>query len=159
CSHAGKLRERPPEVREQAARFACPIPRMVGFARRLPIASMVFGVLIASQAPHAATAASSSPTRTAVAERFRSDPHPARLALDLFDATGDEVDVLSPQRIDGGYRGMIQLVPALPVGSDRKHLAWVASALRDFDEFFAAMGARGATPRYRWRALKLRFYR
>ncbi len=29
---------------------------------------------------------------------------------------------------------------------------------RDFDDFFAAIGARGA-PRYRWRSLTLRFYR
>ena len=45
------------------------------------------------------------------------------------------------------------------MGADRQQLAWVAGALRDFDEFFAAMSARGATPRYRWRALKVRFYR
>ncbi len=132
--------------------------RVVGFARRLPIASVVAGILAASLAPREASAAPSNPTRAAVADRFVSDPASARLAVDLFDATGDEVDVLSPQRIDGGYRGTIQLVPALPVGPDRKHLAWVAGALRDFDDFFAAIGAHG-TPRYRWRSLKVRFYR
>jgi hypothetical protein len=96
--------------------------------------------------------------RADIARRFSSDPDAARLALDLFDATGDEVDVLSPQRFDGGYRGTIALVPALPVGPDRKQLAWVAGALRDFDDFFAAIGARG-TPRYRWRSLRVRFFR
>ena len=130
---------------------------MVGFARRLPIASLVLGLLVGPCRD--AAAAPSGPARTAVAARFASDPEAARLALDLFDATGDEVDVLSPQRIDGGYRGTIQLVPALPVGADRKHLAWVAGALHDFDEFFAAIGRRGGTPHYRWRSLTVRFYR
>jgi hypothetical protein len=130
---------------------------MVGFARRLPIASIVLGLL--GGPCRDAAAAPSSPVRTAVAARFASDPEAARLALDLFDTAGDEVDVLSPQRIDGGYRGTIQLVPALPVGADRKHLAWVAGALHDFDEFFAALSRRGAAPRYRWRSLTVRFYR
>jgi hypothetical protein len=126
--------------------------------RRLPIALVGLAVLTVSGAPGQASADSSSRVRTEVAGRFASDPDAARLALDLFDATGDEVDVLSPQRIDGGYRGTIALVPALPVGSERKHLEWVAGALRDFDVFFAAIGAHG-TPRYRWRSLTLRFYR
>jgi hypothetical protein len=49
-------------------------------------------------------------------------------------------------------------VPALPVGADRKHLAWVSAAFHDFDGFFAAL-ARKANPRYRWRGLTLRFFR
>jgi hypothetical protein len=126
--------------------------------RQLAIALVAVAVLTAADASGEATAASSSPVRAALANRFASDPDAARLALGLFDATGDEVDVLSPERIDGGYRGTISLVPALPVGAERKHLEWVAGALRDFDEFFAAIGARG-TPRYRWRSLTLRFYR
>jgi hypothetical protein len=124
--------------------------------RRLPIAVMAALVVcsLARQAP----AESLDRARADIARRFSSDPDAARLALDLFDATGDEVDVLSPQRFDGGYRGTIALIPALPVGPDRKQLAWVAGALRDFDDFFAAIGARG-TPRYRWRSLRVRFFR
>jgi hypothetical protein len=87
-----------------------------------------------------------------------SDAEASRLALELFDADGDVVDVLPPQRFDGGYRGIVTLVPALPVAGDRKHLAWVAGALRDFDEFFAALG-KHAPPHYRWQRLTLRFFR
>ncbi len=68
------------------------------------------------------------------------------------------MDTLPAQVIDGGYRGTIRLVPALPVGGDRKHLAWVAGALDDFDAFFAAIAAHGAI-RYRWRGLVLQFFR
>jgi hypothetical protein len=124
--------------------------------RRLPIVMMVAGVAFAT--PREAPAEPSSRARTDIARRFSSDPDAARLALDLFDATGDEVDVLSPQHFDGGYRGTVALVPALPVGPDRKQLAWVADALHDFDDFFAAIRARGAL-RYRWRSLKVRFFR
>jgi hypothetical protein len=98
------------------------------------------------------------PVHDAVAARFASDAEAARLALDLFDTDGDVVDVLPAQRFDGGYRGVIPLVPALPALADRKHLAWVAAALHDFDDFFAALG-KHAPPRYRWQRLTLRFFR
>jgi hypothetical protein len=96
--------------------------------------------------------------REAIAARFTGDAEASRLALDLFDVDGDVVDTLPAERFDGGYRGVVQLVPALPVGPDRKHLAWVSAALRDFDDFFGAIGRR-ASPRYRWRNLTLRFFR
>ncbi len=96
--------------------------------------------------------------RDAIAARFASDPAAAQLALDLYDASGTVTDVLPAQTFDGGYRGMVHLVPATPVGTDRKHLAWVAAALGDFDTFFAGIAAHG-TPRYRWHGLTLRFFR
>ena len=99
-----------------------------------------------------------SPVRDEVERRFSGDAEAARLALDLFDTDTDVVDVLPAERFDGGYRGVIQLVPALPVGPDRKHLSWVSAALHDFDEFFAAV-ARRAAPKYRWRGLTIRFFR
>ncbi len=96
--------------------------------------------------------------RDAVAVRFAPDPEAQRLALSLFDADADTVDTLPAQAFDGGYRGTIQLVPALPVGTHRKHLEWVSAAMHDFDVFFAALSRRGA-PRYRWRGLSLHFFR
>jgi hypothetical protein len=96
--------------------------------------------------------------RDAIAARFASDPAAAKLALDLYDASGTVVDVLPAQTFDGGYRGMIHLVPATPAGTDRKHLEWVAGALTDFDAFFAGVAAHGQ-PHYRWHGLTLRFYR
>jgi hypothetical protein len=99
-----------------------------------------------------------APVRDAVSARFAGDAAAQQMALSLYDADNDVVDMLPPEVMDGGYRGRIHLVPALPVGPDRKHLAWVAAALRDFDTFFDAIAAHGA-PRYRWRGLALRFYR
>ena len=112
---------------------------------------MVYGSLLAGLAIALAT-------RADVATRFAADPDAQKLALDLADADGDEVDVLPAQSFAGGYRGVIQLVPALPVGADRKHLAWVAGAMRDFDGFFAEIGKHG-NPRYRWHGLSLFFFR
>jgi hypothetical protein len=96
--------------------------------------------------------------REVLASRFVSDAEAARLALRLFDVDGDVADILAPQVFDGGYRGRIRLVPALPVGVDRKHLVWVAGALEDFDDFFGAIAKHGQV-RYRWRGLTLRFFR
>lgn len=97
-------------------------------------------------------------TRADVAARLAADPAAASIATRLFDADGDEVDVLPAQWFDEGYRGRIRLEPALPVAHDRKHLEWVAGALGDFDAFFAALAAR-ATLHYRWTGLTLRFFR
>ena len=111
---------------------------------------VILALAVTALAGTAAAPGLADPPRDAVASRFAGDAEAARLAVDLFDSDGDVVDVLPPERFDGGYRGVIQLEPALPVGADRKHLAWVHTALRDFDDFFAAIGKRAA-PRYRWR--------
>jgi len=113
-------------------------------------------LVLSTLAPGAA--AQSSPGRDALAVRFAPDPEAQLLALSLFDTDADDVDTLPAQAFDGGYRGTIRLVPALPVGAQRKHLAWVAGALHDFDTFFAALSRR-ATPRYRWHGLSLHFFR
>ena len=114
--------------------------------------------LTAVIAATASPASADPPARDAVAARFVGDPEAARIALDLFDVDGDVVDVLPAQRFDGGYRGVIPLEPAVPVGADRKHLGWVSGAMHDFDAFFAAT-SRHAAPRYRWRNITFRFFR
>lgn len=124
-----------------------------------PLATrLVAAAVLASPAARADSPAPSP--RDAVAARFASDAEAARLALDLFDAYGDVVDTLPAQRYDGGYRGVVSLVPALPVGDYRKHLAWVSTAMHDFDDFFASVGRRATAPvRYRWRGLTFLFFR
>jgi hypothetical protein len=96
----------------------------------------------------------------AIAARFASDPEAAKLASNLFERTGDVAGVLAPEVMEGGFRGKLHLVPALPIGKYRTHLAWVAEATRDFDAFFDALsrGDAGA-PRYVWRGLSFRFMR
>lgn len=89
---------------------------------------------------------------------YASDAKARKLAHELFDATGDIAGVGDDQIMDGGYRGKIHLVPQLPVGKYREHLAWVASAMRDIDAFFADV-LGDAKPAYRWRALVFKFVR
>jgi len=60
--------------------------------------------------------------------------------------------------MDGGFRGAIHLVPEVPLGPHRRHLAWVAAASRDYDDFFARLVAP-APVRYRVRPLAFRFFR
>jgi hypothetical protein len=105
-----------------------------------------------------ASHAQGSDARARVAARFAADARAQELALALFDADGDDVDVLPAESFDGGYRGIVSLVPALPVSGAREHLAWVAGALGDFDAFFRGLSQHTA-PRYRWRRLSVLFYR
>jgi len=101
-----------------------------------------------------------SQVRCLLAARYAGDDAARDLALRLFADTGDVAGVDREQTMDGGYRGMLHLVPALPVGAARVHLERVAAALHDYDAFFAALAGRGARPvAYRWKPLSLRFFR
>ena len=88
---------------------------------------------------------------------YRADPKAAALARALWADRGDVAGVGPDEHMDGGYRGPIHLVPALPVGRDRAHLAWVAQAMHEIDRFFADVFVEA--PRYRWRGLAFRFVR
>jgi hypothetical protein len=95
-----------------------------------------------------------------IAARFVSDERARTVALDLYDRTGDLAGLSPGETMEGGWRGTLHLVPALPVGRERAHLEWVAEATRDYDTFFEelAHGEREA-PRYVWRGLSFRFMR
>jgi hypothetical protein len=96
--------------------------------------------------------------RCLFALRYADDRESAAIATELFERSGSVAGVQVEQDMDGGFRGRIHLVPELPVGPQRRHLAWVVSALRDFDGYFAAMGAAHPV-RYRTGPLALRFFR
>lgn len=98
--------------------------------------------------------------RCLVAARYAQDPASQAVALDLLDRTGGVPGVLPAQRIDGGYRGSIELVPELPVLAHAKHLVFARDAMVDIDAFFAALGRAAPSPlRYRWRGIDFRFFR
>ncbi|MBP9088607.1 MAG: hypothetical protein KBG15_20965, partial [Kofleriaceae bacterium] len=90
--------------------------------------------------------------------------------LALYADTGDVMAPGQPDNMDGGYRGIIKLLPVEP-GADLKHLRWVIAALRDYDAFFTQLAeatrtdARTAIDEpnpaftFRWRALTVRFVR
>jgi hypothetical protein len=90
-----------------------------------------------------------------IAARYAKDPAAAKVAEGFYVASGTVMGVLPEQDFDGGYRGKLHLIPALPVGANRKHLEWAAAALVDFETFFAGLGGK---PNYRWRALDFRFF-
>src|SRR5262249_43561194 len=75
---------------------------------------------------------------------------------EMGDVAGSEREL----DMDGGYRGAIHIVPAVPVGADLQHLRWVVAAQRDFAGFTAALEQRAGRPLpYRHRALVWRFFR
>ncbi|MCX5741153.1 MAG: hypothetical protein NT062_01500 [Proteobacteria bacterium] len=92
--------------------------------------------------------------------RYAKDDKAKSLALALFRATGDIAGVGPDEIMDGGYRGKIHLVPELPIGAYRTHLAWVTTAMTAIDAWFTQL-YKGTTlaANYRWRALGFRFVR
>ncbi len=98
--------------------------------------------------------------RCLLTARFAADADAGRVAVELLERAGDVVGLLPEEDFEGGYRGMIHLVPALPAGPERKHLEWTAQALFELDPFFARLQASSPEPlRYRWTGLELVFFR
>ncbi len=126
-------------------------------------------VLFLGKTPSSVTAACAAAVgdeariRCLLTQRYDSDAAAQKLALDLYAQSGDVAGLEPRQMFDGGYRGIIELVPELPVGKHRKHLAWVEEGTRDFDRVYTALdlaaAASGKKIGYRWRALTLRFFR
>jgi hypothetical protein len=97
-------------------------------------------------------------TRCLLTTRYEGDRDAEGIALDLFDASGSVAGIAAEHVMEGGFRGRIHLVPELPAGRYRRHLAWIAAAARDFSAFFAALSAP-LPVRYRFRSLAFRFFR
>jgi hypothetical protein len=97
--------------------------------------------------------------RCLVALRFEGRPEQSQ-ALALYDELGDIAGLEKEQDFDGGFRGIIHLVPELPTGAHAHHLAWVLSAQRQIGTFIAGIEQKATQPvRYRHRALAWRFTR
>ena len=98
-------------------------------------------------------------TRCLLDERFEGDVGARDMARRLFSDLGVVAGVERDHVLDGGYRGLIHLVPAPPIGGLRVHLAWVSTALRDIDAFVGELRGRAKEPlHYGARPLAIRFF-
>jgi hypothetical protein len=114
----------------------------------------------AEPAVSACRALATGRTRCLIGVRFATDERARGLAVALHDDLGHVVGLEREHVMDGGWRGHIRIVPALPVGASGRHLAWVAEGLRGIDAFFVALEKHGAVrERYRWTSLELAFMR
>ncbi len=94
--------------------------------------------------------------------RYAEDAQASQVALDLYRQTGAVAGLDVDHVMDGGYRGMLHLVPDLPIGAKRFHLLWVRDALVAARDFVAAVEAKkpGSDPvRFRVGDLKIKFFR
>jgi hypothetical protein len=94
-----------------------------------------------------------------LARDFVSDPKARDVALALYRDLGDIVGAGSDEQMEGGYRGVIHLVPQLPIGKYRDHVVWIAGSMRAIDAFFAQLFAGQPAPNYRWKPLAFRVVR
>jgi hypothetical protein len=155
-----------------------PAPPVVAEPTPTPTFDEVANVLFADRA-NVSTATSGCPAsvppdarvRCLFDERYRGDPKAASLAHELLVRWQIIAGVEVAHTMDGGYRGMIRIEPALPIAAERKHIEWIVTAMRDFDAFFAELDKRAASTstttssaipapkRYRFRPITLRFMR
>ncbi len=92
--------------------------------------------------------------------RYAPDARAASVAHGLFVRHGIVSGVEVAHRMDGGYRGLLEISPAVPRDGDRRHLTWLEASFADFERFFGDL-EKGAAPlaRYRYRPITLRFMR
>ncbi len=136
----------------------------------------VVGVLFADRASHASVVTTACPStlpsdarlRCLFDERYRGDAKSASLAHELFVKWRIVAGVDVAHTMNGGYRGMIRIEPALPVAAERKHIEWIVAAMRDFDQFFVELAQRAPSAEdpsrlrpktYRFKPITLRFMR
>jgi len=78
--------------------------------------------------------------------RFAEDGEALELARTLYAKTGvlPGVDTTESQ---SSYSGnVVATRPALPVGDDRQHLAWIIASFERYDEVFSMLAARAPAP-------------
>lgn len=136
---------------------SAPLLLLLSFARSARAADPVVDLAAGKQVLHVAAECES--VACLIEQAYRADPRAASLALSLWNDSGDVPGVGPEELMDGGFRGTIRLVPQLPIGGYRKHLAWVGEATRAIDGFFGALFANQPPPQYRWHALQFRFVR
>jgi hypothetical protein len=92
--------------------------------------------------------------------RFGSDPEALDLARALYAKTSALVGIDTLRSIEG-YRGQsVELLPALPIGVYRHHLAWLSAGLDDLDAFVASLRSRaGADVAFQPRPRAFLFFR
>jgi hypothetical protein len=95
-------------------------------------------------------------------QRYAADARSLALTRTLYRRSGIVTGVERAHTMDGGWRGMIRLVPEWPIGRHRRHLEWIVRATDDFERFFAELSSDGgaaARMGYRWQPIELRFFR
>jgi len=129
-------------------------------------ASTAEALLFLDKTPAAAASCRSSgpddqQIRCMLQVRFARDAKARDLALTLYDEAGSVAGIERPYTMNGGWRGMIDLVPEPPLGAKRQQLAWVVQASKEHNAFFSKLIAagNGNKPRYRWQPIELKFFR
>lgn len=98
--------------------------------------------------------------RCRIAKRYERDPAAATAARTLFDRYRIVAGVERASRMDGGYRGLIELVPAWPVGRRSRMLTWVLDAHERIERVLASTRAIATRPvAYEHRGITYRFVR
>lgn len=95
------------------------------------------------------------------ATSFAGDPLARRAAESLWERHRIVATSAERHELDGGYRGLIELLPQLPEGKERVHIERVVDAFDRQAAFFQEL-ARRASPeglRYRYRPDAVRFVR
>jgi len=122
-------------------------------------------LMFGSEVPAEAQACSSEANEPAqirclLAVHYQADEGAAKMAIALYDEAGTVCGVIKPRMMDGGWRGMLKLVPHPPVGHHRRHLKWLLGAAQDFNRWFTALHrSQDGRARYRWQPIELRFFR
>lgn len=98
--------------------------------------------------------------RCRLARRYAADAAARDAALGLFDRYRIVAGVERTSRMDGGFRGIIELVPAWPIGRNARLLAWVRGAHDRIERVLGSVRPFAVRPiAYAHRGITYRFVR
>jgi hypothetical protein len=91
--------------------------------------------------------------------RYAKDKKALKLAIELYDQVGVVAGLRPKQVRDGGWRGILHMVPQLPIGRRRKHLNWVTLSFKEYKRFFSWLQKSAKKPiKYRYTHISVKFY-
>lgn len=92
--------------------------------------------------------------------RYQKDSEALKLAVYFYTHFGNVAGLHLPETMEGGWRGIVKIVPALPVGKNRKHLRDVNASFDDYGEFIKWLSSSAKKPvKFRISSIAFKFFK
>lgn len=105
------------------------------------------------------TGTDSEKIRCLLRKKYSKYPKALKLAIDFYNRFGNVAGVRPEQTVDGGWRGILKMIPRLPVGRKHRHLAGVLASFKEYEMFFKWLSEKGKKhPNFRITNISFKFY-
>ncbi|MBU1218382.1 hypothetical protein KKF34_15930 [Myxococcota bacterium] len=91
---------------------------------------------------------------------YKKDKKALELAISFFNRSGNIAGRHGHETMEGGWRGIVKIVPALPVGNHRRHLRDVTASFEEYDDFLKWLSKSAKKPvKFRISHIAFKFFK